>query len=316
MNRVMLELSRPGAWLFLAAVALTGTTPLHAGESYARQELLVEASWLDENLIDPMVVVIDVRNRDRYDISHIPNSYWLDATALFDREGAPQGLLPADRFKALMESAGIGDDVRVIAVDAIGGRSAATLWWALGYYGFDRVSLLNGGFGKWEAEGRALTGDRPYSRKATFTPKPRPERSVTAEQIMEWRESRPGFAILDARRPPEYEGTFGRAGRKGHVPDALSVPWKDSLTLMPEKHVMVFRPQAELLKVFRAAGVTEDSAWVAYCSDGRRASHLLFTGALIGLSTRGANYTGGWNEWSVREDLPVRRGASKARGGS
>ncbi len=298
---------------------LAGPAPAETAGGYARPEILVETAWLDENLIDPEILVVDLRERNRYEQKHIPNAYWLDEGRLYLRDPDPSSVLPADQFKELVESVGISDGSRVIAVDEIGGRAATKLWWALGYYGFDRVSLLNGGFTKWETEGRALTTEHPFSRTGSFTPKPRPERAVTAEQVKEAL-GKENVVILDARRAQEYSGKFGRGSRRGHLPGARNIPWQENLT--QGQSGLVFKPQAELLETYRKAGVTGESRVIAYGGDGRRSTHLLFTLALIGLNDKGANYVGSWNEWAERTDLPVEAPApgagskAKRKGGS
>lgn len=300
------------------SLGFSGPAPAGAAETtggYARPEILVETDWLDENLIDPKILVVDVRERGRYSQNHIPNAYWLDESRLYSRDADPPSVLPADQFKELIESVGITDASHVIAVDEIGGRAAAKLWWALGYYGFDRVSLLNGGFAKWQAEGRALTTELPYSRTGSFTPKARPERAVTAEQVKEAL-GKENVVILDARRAPEYSGKFSRGSRGGHLPGALSIPWQQNLT--QRETGLVFKPQAELLEIYRKAGVTGESRVIGYSGGGRRSTHLLFALALTGLNDKGANYVGSWSEWSERTDLPVEapapRAGSKAKG--
>jgi thiosulfate/3-mercaptopyruvate sulfurtransferase len=293
-------------------ICLAGSVAARAAETaggYARPELLVETTWLDENLIDPKIIVVDIRERDRYDQSHIPNAYWLDNRRLYSGTGEPPSVISADQFKELVESVGISDSSHVIAVDEIGGRAAAKLWWALGYYGFDRVSLLNGGYGRWQAEGRALTSEYPYSRTGSFTPKPRPERAVTVEQVKEAL-GKENVVILDARRAPEYSGKFGRRERGGHLPGARNIPWQENLT--QGSTGLVFKPQAELLEIYRKAGVTGESRVIAYGGTGRRSTHLLFTLALIGLNDNGANYVGSWSEWVKRPDLPVEAPAPRA----
>jgi len=296
----------------LAAAVLLLLAPLAAAQekspqgrpaaAYPRSELLVETTWLDENMIRPEIVVVDVRPRELYEQSHIPGSFWLDQAKLVKRDGEPPFVPTAAEFKALMESVGVGDGSHVIAVDESGGKSASRLWWALGYYGFDKVGILHGGFQKWEVEGRAQTVEYPYMRQATFTAKPRPERAATADQVKAWK-SRPGGVILDARTPEEFSGERGRARRRGHIPGAVNIHFEENLTR--GENFRLFKPAADLLQIYRTAGVTKDSQVVAYDQDGSRATHLLFTMALIGLSPDGANYVGGWGEWGNRTDLPV-----------
>ena len=74
-------------------------------------------------------------------------------------------LLPPERFAAVMEAAGIGDDSHVVAYAETDHSGAARLWWALHYYGHDQVAVLNEGWTKWVAEGRAVSTDIPQPRQ-------------------------------------------------------------------------------------------------------------------------------------------------------
>jgi thiosulfate/3-mercaptopyruvate sulfurtransferase len=266
--------------------------------------LLVETAWLDENVILPELVVLDLRQRETFEQNHIPGSKWLDANGLITREGATASVIPVDAFKELMESLGVGDGSRVVAVDDVGGPQATRLWWTLGYYGFDSVSVLNGGFTKWEMEGRAVTVEMaPYlPMKVTFTPKPRPERSATAEQVKAWL-SKPQAVVLDVRATPEYTGKRSRTKRGGHIPGARNLPWDACFT--EQDGLRVFRSASELQEALKKSGISPGTSVVAYDHDGRRSTQILFTMALVGLSADGVDYTGGWVDWSNRSDFPV-----------
>src|SRR5882724_6067139 len=144
--------------VFAALLAIFAASSPRAGEAQptpgAPVDRLVSTKWLDDNIIRPEIVLVDVRPRETFEQGHIPGASWLDEARLVQRDGAAAVILPADEFKRLVESVGIGAGAHVIAIDDVGGRGAARLWWALGYYGFDDVSLLDGGYEKWCVEGR------------------------------------------------------------------------------------------------------------------------------------------------------------------
>jgi hypothetical protein len=67
-----------------------------------------------------------------------------------------------------MGKLGIGNVTTVIVYDEFGGSWAARLWWALMYYGHDNVKILNGGLGKWKAEGREIETEASAATPTVF----------------------------------------------------------------------------------------------------------------------------------------------------
>ncbi len=284
---------------------------------------LVSTSWLEKHLDDRGLRVVDIRGyvrktdlgdgrqsaeylaaRDEYDEAHVPGAAYVDWTGdITDPDDpVPAQVAPPDRFASLMGRLGVGDDTHVVVYDHAGGQFATRLWWALTYYGHDRVSILDGGWKKWTAEGRPTSAEAPDPEPATFTPKLRPEWRADAEAVLAASESGGSF-ILDARDAGQYIGAVTRGeGRPGHVPGAHHLH-ADAL-LDPERGT--FRSGEELEERLREAGVpgNKDAPVVAYCNGGVAATVPLFALRRLGYRNL-ANYDGSWNEWGVREDLPA-----------
>ncbi|MFQ6058365.1 MAG: sulfurtransferase [Anaerolineae bacterium] len=250
------------------APAATPTPTLVVEVGFAHPELLVETDWLAEHLGDLNLRVVDARKADEYKAGHIPGAVNIPRKETFDPE-APKGMVaPREMIEALFGSKGISNETRVVIYGMGKDKDAARIFWTLEYYGHTRVSVLNGGFKKWQAEGREVTVEEPEITPATFTARPDPTRLSTREQILEDIPSaqlrtsgKADVVMLDARSPAEFRGEDVRAKRGGHIPGAVNIDWRENFT---PGEVPVFKSAAELTRLYEAAGVTKDKLIHAY----------------------------------------------------
>lgn len=282
---------------------------------------LTGTAWLHEHLEDPDLRVVDVRGyvkktdlgggrqraeylpaREEYEEAHVPGAVFVDWTRdITDPDDpVPAQVAPPERFADLMGSLGIGDGTHVVVYDHAGGQFATRLWWALTYHGHDRVSVLDGGWNRWTAQGRPTTAEVPTPAPATFTPEVRKDWRREAEEVL----AADDALVLDARDAGQYTGAVTRGeGRPGHVPGARHLH-ADTL-FRPDG---TFLPDGEIEDKLRGAGVSEDreTPVIAYCNGGVAATVPLFAMHRLGYKNL-SNYDGSWNEWGAREDLPTER---------
>ena len=120
-------------------------------------------------------------------------------------------------FAAHMEALGIGGSTRVVVYDRVGMMTVGRAWWMLRYFGHDSVSILDGGFDKWTAEGRSTRSGPQSSRPApdAFAAKPRAERISDLDTIVAGLD---GGGAANPRRPRAGPFRRHRAGTEARMP--------------------------------------------------------------------------------------------------
>ncbi|HEY7419241.1 MAG TPA: sulfurtransferase [Ktedonobacteraceae bacterium] len=288
----------------------------------ARDQFLVETDWLAAHLNDPTIRIVDMRGYVRtvdagngrqdatyvgapeeYARGHIPGAIYIDwTTDIVDLNDTVEAqIAPPERFAEAMSRAGIGDQHLVVAYDTHPASQFATrLWWALNYYGHNRVVVLNGGFSKWQHEQLPLDTQVPSYPPATFTPAVQPQLRATAEDVLAFI-GKSGVQLVDARDSGQFTGKAVRGhGRPGHIPGAVNIPREELVNAEDG----TFRDNGHLQEVFKQAHLSPDERVVAYCNGGVAATTVLFSLAMLGYPQL-TNYDGSWNEWGERQDLPT-----------
>lgn len=288
--------------------------------------LLVEPGWLAARLGDATFRIIDARWRGEFDAStlyhqaHIPGATHIDWSRELRTHGAaPRGVPEPDTFAALMSRHGIDEQIHVVAHADDDYSGAARLWWALRYYGHQRVSVLDGGMNAWMAAGLPLSTEAITPAPRRFIPRPNPALRATRADVLN-AIGQSGTAIVDTRTYEQFEARAvwsplgnvfanqhervtvdGIAIRPGRIPGAVHL--NSSENLHPG-HNWRFRPAAELADRAQHAGLRPEQRVITYCGVGISASLGLFSLALAGFSNI-ALYDASWEEWGSDLSLPV-----------
>ncbi len=277
-------------------------------------QTLVSTQWLADHLDSPDIRVIDASwylpqaGRDpkaEYNAAHIPGARFFDIDEIADtRSDLPHMAPPPEKFVSRCRAMGIGDGHQVVVYDGAGLLSAARVWWLFRLMGKTDVAVLDGGFPKWQAEGRPVEDMPPIlrDRHMTVSRNARLVRDVT--QVA--RASKLGEAqIVDARSAGRFRGEEPepREGlRSGHIPGSLNLPYTE---LLNDDGTM--KPVEALRSAFEAAGVDLSKPVITTCGSGVTAAILSLALERLGHRDH-ALYDGSWAEWGMYNDLRVETG--------
>jgi thiosulfate/3-mercaptopyruvate sulfurtransferase len=275
---------------------------------------LVSTDWLAAHLKDPDLRVIDASwylpdaKRDakaEYAAAHIPGARFFDIDEITDqRSNLPHMAPPPEKFISRLRAMGIGDGHQVVIYDGSGLFSAARVWWTFRLMGKTDVAVLDGGFPKWQAEGREIEDMPPFVRDRHMTVSRQNQLVKDVTQVAHAAKLAEA-EIIDARSAARFKGEVPepRPGlRSGHIPGSKNVPFS---TLLNSDGTMK-TPDA-LRATFEAAGVSLTKPAITTCGSGVTAAVLSLALERIGHRNH-ALYDGSWAEWGMYEDLAVEKG--------
>jgi thiosulfate/3-mercaptopyruvate sulfurtransferase len=105
---------------------------------------IVSAEWLNKNIRNPKLVIVDLRPYEEFKKEHIKNSVNIPAGEnLFDEKKFMPGL---DFLKQVFSNAGIDNNSMVVAYDDGRFIFAARFYWILETLGHNNVGILNIGY--------------------------------------------------------------------------------------------------------------------------------------------------------------------------
>lgn len=274
---------------------------------------LASTEWLAANLSDPGVKILDctwhhastnLDGRTQYRGRHLPGSVHFDIDHVADAASPLPHMLPsAADFAKKVGLLGIGTGDQVVVYDRLyGGSAAARVWWMFRAFGYHKVALLDGGFGKWVKEKlpTEMSPVRPEAKEfaaALDTTLVRTFDEMKANLVSGVEQ------ILDARGPSKFDGSQPDVfpfKKLGHMPNAINVPWAD---LVDEQLGTFLGPDA-IAERFAKAGVDLERPIVTTCASGITSCHLALALFLAGHTTA-AVYDGSWAEWELADDAPA-----------
>jgi len=281
---------------------------------------LVGADWLEGQLGNPQLRVLDVRGRHpssalphakraEYGEAHIPGALFVDWEHDFvaTDSDVPVQVASAGAFAARAGALGVGDGDLVVTYDDYYGIFAARVAWAFRLYGAE-ARVLDGGWSTWCEERRPVGLELPALAAAQFNPRPRPLLRRTLAEVEA--AARSGAALVDARPRHLFIGEPGVANT-GRIPGSVSLPYQE----LVDGATGLWAAPTAVARLARDAGIDPDrppAEVIATCGSGVSATVALMALERIGVHCAGV-YDGSFNEWSADPERPVDYGSALLR---
>lgn len=289
--------------------------------SAAAVEPLVNAEWLNNNLDDENLVVLDIRysgvDEASFADAHIPGSvYDSYRNGWRVEQGGVPGMLPeVAALEQKLGGLGIDQDDTVVVVSTGDSASdfgaAARIYWTFKVLGHEEVAILNGGFLGWEQQGFPLS-DSPVEVAATdYTADYQPQFVATADDVAGAGNN--GFQLVDSRSEPYFLGRekAGPARVAGTIPESLHL---DNGTLLEpgSDGAAYFITRDRLASLLNEAAINyESSGTITFCNTGHLAATDWFALSEVAGLENVAMYDGSLADWTSDPSRPVQ---TEARG--
>ncbi len=289
--------------------------------AFTHPEFLVSTDWLAEHLSDDDVRVFETTvflhprdgggyrvesGRREYEAGHIPGSGFLDLQGDFsDNEQSFRFMMPpAEAFAEAAGRHGISETSKLVLYDRSGSMWAARFWWMFRSMGCNGAAVLDGGWRRWVAEGRAVSTDAAKYEATVFNPTVDRARFADLAEVLAFVKSdgRDGGCLINALGREQHSGADeGRVyGRPGHIPGSANVPAME----LTDTETGRYSPVEELASIFEETGADRARRVVTYCGGGIAASNDAFVLSLLGYEDIGV-YDASLSEYAADPSLPL-----------
>jgi thiosulfate/3-mercaptopyruvate sulfurtransferase len=254
--------------LLALAGCLLVLRPLMAAEEMEGN--LVNVGWLEKNLKNADVLILDASPAQIYTSKHIPGAISVDIYTWYGlRE------MPVADMEKLCQSWGISSGKKIVMYDQGGTMLATRLFYSLYYYGYPAKDLfiLNGGLFKWQREGLPVTKEiTPAPGEGTFKiTKLKEDVKVELPEFLTASGDPVNNALVEALGADWHFGKVLAFDRAGHIPNAILLPSSDFYN--PD---MTFKSTEEIRKMLTYLGIRPEQQIFTHCGGGVAASVPFF----------------------------------------
>ncbi len=251
-------------------------------------------------------LVLDTRGGYKdYFRGHLPTAHHINFDTLRGTDaGVPVQYLPDSITKELLTRAGV-DKNRTHILYAEGGTgdevlSATMVAYVLEKFGVKDIRIIDGGLPAYKSKFET-TQAYPKTPKGALPSKMDSTIGVNVNYVLA-NKDKENVVLIDARPNDEYLGKDEVWLRKGHIPGAVSFPWRNLVTA---DNAHKFKDPKDVEALLKKSGVTPDKDVIVYCGTSREGSLLRFYLKHIANYPKVRLYEGSWKEYASLEQYPV-----------
>ena len=237
------------------------TYPYPSGEGKVKW---ISTEWLAEHQNDSDLMILDIQpNVHDYIMGHLSNAIYLNEGFLRSSwNRLPSMFVSPEAIQPIFNRTGLDPNKPVVIYSGAGRYSKCTaglgdgleqtmMAYSLIRFGHNKVYILDGGIEKWKGEGRELTKVFPNWEPSDFKVQVQKEYFVEYEEFKKMKD-REDVILFDARPFDSYrEG--GLWIMKGHIPGAISLPWR---SLMTKDNARLLKSDEELQAIVGKFNIT------------------------------------------------------------
>lgn len=229
---------------------------------------LVSAEWLEKNLANPNLLLLDASPEKSYNESHIQGAVNVNVYMFGVME------TPLPMMEKLFQSVGISADKIIVIYDQGGSILAPRMFYSLYYHGFpkEKIFILDGGFAKWTEKSLPVTKDITKPALGNFSVKQRNEDArVMLDEFLTASGDTKNNALIEALEPEWHYGSSQFFDKGGHIPNVLSFPAGDFFNA--DK---TFKSPGDIQKLLSYRGVNPSQKILTHCGGGVAAAVPFF----------------------------------------
>ncbi len=295
---------------FLAAAAMLVAAPVAV--QAADVTPLVTAEWLKANAADENVVILDIRDdiegTDLGDLPYIANAVvapYASAGWRTEVQGVPGQIPPDEQIAELIGNLGIDGDDHVVIVpwgtDSSEFGGATRVYWTFKYLGHDAVSILDGGWRQYDAQGGERVAEAVTPVAVEFPYEVQPQLRATTEDVAAALDA--GTKLVDGRPQEQYlgQGKSPVARVAGTLPGAVNIPHSNFYSA---EYASFALPET-IAALAEGVGLSEGEENIVFCNTGHWASIAWFALSEVAGNKNTAMYDGSMAEWTADPARPV-----------